>query len=63
MSVPRACLKAVRSVKESTILAGWERPIRTNSRVLGRVVTVLIIGFYWTSLVRGVGIILAVILV
>ena len=63
MSILRACLRAVRSVKELTTLIGWEGPIRTNSRISGRVMAILIMGFYWTNLVKGIGIVLIVILV
>ena len=63
MSIPRACLRAVRSTKEPAALTGWEGPIRTNSRVSGRVMAVLTVGFYWANLVKGAGIVLAVILV
>jgi len=61
-SVPRACLRAVRSAKEPAALAGWEGPMRTNSRVSGRVVAVLTVGFCWASLARGAGVVLAVML-
>ena len=53
----------MRSAKEPVALAGWEGPMRTNSRVSGRVMAVLTVGFYWANLVKGAGIVLAVILV
>jgi hypothetical protein len=62
-SVPRACLRAVRSAKEPAALAGWEGPMRTNSRVSGRVMAVLIVGFYWVNLAKGAGVVLVVMLV
>ena len=52
----------MRSAKEPAALAGWEGPMRTNSRVSGRVLAVLIIGFYWAGLVKGISVILIVIL-
>ena len=63
MSVPRACLRVVRSAKEPAVLTRWEGPMWTNSRVSGRVMAVLTVGFYWTNLAKGTGVVLAVMLV